>query len=99
MTPPTEVIEGLIARLEGADRNALLWLPEDGTWRMEPPAADGLVEALCILRDNGDLAEEIQRTLPLVGGGFVHPWFWRLTPLGQQARALLSASRTEGEGP
>lgn len=71
--------------LTAAQADALRWLPADGSWRMEPPGAAPLVEALCDLRDGGDLAEEIQRTVPLKGGGFVHPWFWRITPAGREA--------------
>lgn len=69
---------------------ALDWLPADGSWRVEPPGDDALIEALCDLRDAGDLAEEIQRTVPAEGGGFVHPWFWRLTPQGIRAREALA---------
>jgi hypothetical protein len=79
-------------RTTPAARFALLWLPRDGSWRMEEAA---LVEGLCDLRDAGDLAEEIQRTVPLDGGGFVHPWFWRLTPAGVALKAKELSANVE----
>lgn len=71
-----------IARgLSPAQKRALLWLPDDGSWRLRSGADAPPPNKFNILKGHG-LADG----QPIRQG----QWNWRLTPLGLLVRASLS---------
>lgn len=66
----------IAARLTPAQRRALLWLPADGSQRKRVLGKPPSYQAMFLLRPS--LAEDVEFEI------------YRLTPLGQQVRALVA---------
>ena len=84
MTP-----EKIARRLTPAQRRALLWLPEDGAPRHESelPARVRPVSLFALAQKA--IGQDIYAVLAQLSPRAELKWPWRLTPLGQQVRAIV----------
>ncbi len=85
------IVDRIVADLSPAMRAALLWLPEDGSRRVEEPSMRGLWGVSTRTRCRNVYVRLTAHTLPTFDQGREVPRSWWLTDLGKLVRAKVAA--------